>query len=93
MKKINILLHISGPDPNTLEHENLEEFEKLRSNPPFPVSDDEMDEVLIREKRDARRIKNEKVKPIKKKRKNKMDESIRDSPDFQDNSKFHGTIL
>jgi hypothetical protein len=81
------------PNPNALDHENLDEFEKLRSNPPFPTFNDELEDESSRKKRDARKDKIPKIKPSKKKRKNKMDESIRDTPDAPENSKFNGLNL
>jgi hypothetical protein len=90
LSTVNCLI-ISGADPNTLDYENLDEFEKLRSNPPFPVFNDESEQESLRTKRDAHKNAANQ-KPNKRKRKNKMDENIREAPDSPDNSKFNGIL-
>jgi hypothetical protein len=82
-----------APDAQSLPYEPLDEFEKLRENPPFPTDfNDETDNEISREKRESKKglltnlLEN-------KKRKNKMDEKIRDGIESPENPKFHGLNL
>lgn len=77
-----------GEDPEKLPYESLDEFDKLKSNPPFPTDfNDETENEIARRKRSNSKG----LFSKKNKKNNKMDETIRDTPvDVQDNSKFHG---
>lgn len=77
--------HFLGEDPENLPYESLDEFDKLRSNPPFPTDfNDETDNEINRDKRDNKGLLSH-IFPTK--NQNKMDETIRDTAD---NSNFHG---
>jgi hypothetical protein len=83
-----------APDAQNLPYEPLEEFEKLRQNPPFPIDfNDETDNEISRDKRDTEKSLLSSLFSNKKKRKNKMDEKIRDIPESPENSKFQGMNL
>lgn len=67
-----------------MPYESLDEFDKLKTNPPFPdVVNDELENEIARGKRG--------VFNAFKKTSNKMDQTIRDTPEeFPPNSKFTG---
>lgn len=79
-----------GEKAENLPYENLDEFEKLRNNPPFPTDfNDETEDEIQREKRGNTLGLFASIYPSK--NNHKMDELIRDTPEQSpDNSKFHG---
>lgn len=83
-----VLITLLGADPENLPYESLDEFDTLKSNPPFPTDfNDELDNEVRREKRGYSKSLLSQV--FQKKNHNKMDEKIRDD-ESPDNSKFHG---
>lgn len=87
-KFANFNQNLLGEDPENLPYESFDDFDTLKSNPPFPTDfNDELDSEVGREKRDNSKTILSKIFP--KKNENKMDEKIRDDESL-DNSKFHG---
>lgn len=85
---------VSAPDARNIPYESLDEFEKLRENPPFPTDfNDEADNEISRDKRDTKKGFLSELFANKNKRNIKMDEKIRDNPGAPENSKFHGLKL
>lgn len=76
----------------SLPYEKLDEFEKLRRNPPFPIDahdevDDDTENFISREKSFAPSDKSLISLFNLDKNRNKMDENIKKTSDFE-NSKF-----
>lgn len=84
---MNFLNHFPGENSENLPYESLDEFDKLKSNPPFPTNfNDESEDENSRDKRDNKAMFSNEGGNL-----NKMDETIRDTPEeFPENSKFHG---
>ena len=88
-----LLFFFSAENPENLPYESLDEFDKLKRNPPFPTDfNDQTDNEIVREKRGNKigsfsnyLVDDDNIN-------DKLNDGLKRKPNkVPDNSKFHGS--